>query len=91
MLCHFGIAEYVGLSLSYGLSLSAVMAITVTLTCQVENKMVSIERVKQFSIIPPEAPWRIPGALPPSNWPTHGNIKLQDLQVKSIHISLDLA
>ncbi|XP_028787012.1 ABC transporter C family member 14 [Neltuma alba] len=74
--------EYVGLSLSYGLTLSGVMAISVTLTCQVENKMVSVERIKQFSNITPESPWRIPDGLPPHNWPTHGCIKLQDLQVR---------
>ncbi|KAK4256615.1 hypothetical protein QN277_006318 [Acacia crassicarpa] len=74
--------EYVGLSLSYGLSLSALLAMSVSLTCQVENKMISVERIKQFSNIPPEAPWTVPDGLPPHNWPTHGHIKLQDLKVR---------
>ncbi|KAF7834505.1 ABC transporter C family member 14-like [Senna tora] len=74
--------EYVGLSLSYGLTLSAVMSFSITLTCQVENKMVSVERIKQFTNIPSEAPWTIPNGLPPHNWPTHGHVKLHNLQVR---------
>lgn len=43
--------------------------------------MVSVERIKQFSSIPPEAAWKIKDHLPPPNWPTHGNVDLEDLQV----------
>lgn len=44
--------------------------------------MVSVERIKQFSVIPSEAEWKKKDLLPPSNWPTHGNIELKNLQVK---------
>lgn len=44
--------------------------------------MVSVERIKQFTDIPSEAAWQIKDRLPPSNWPTHGNVELKDLQVR---------
>ncbi|KAL4383983.1 hypothetical protein GQ457_15G021760 [Hibiscus cannabinus] len=74
--------ENVGLSLSYGLSLNGVLFWAVYLSCFVENRMVSVERIKQFSSIQPEATWHIEDCLPPPNWPAHGNVELKDLQVR---------
>ncbi|PKU67612.1 ABC transporter C family member 4 [Dendrobium catenatum] len=74
--------EYVGLSLSYGLSLNAVLFFAILVSCFLENRMVSVERIKQFSVIPPEAPWRIEGCLPSPNWPTDGEISVIDLKVR---------
>ncbi|PKU85821.1 ABC transporter C family member 14 [Dendrobium catenatum] len=74
--------EYVGLSLSYGLSLNSVLFWAIWISCFLENRMVSVERLKQFSSIPPEAPWRIKDRLPSPNWPTHGDIILRDLKVR---------
>ncbi|KAA0044372.1 ABC transporter C family member 14-like [Cucumis melo var. makuwa] len=74
--------ENVGLTLSYGLSLNAVMFWAIYMSCFIENKMVSVERVKQFSVIPPEAAWRIKDSLPPSSWPYRGNVDIKDLQVR---------
>lgn len=75
--------ENVGLSLSYGLSLNGVLFWGIYMSCFVENKMVSVERIKQFTNIPSEAAWKIRDQLPPSNWPAHGNVDLKDLQVNS--------
>ncbi|RDX70214.1 ABC transporter C family member 14, partial [Mucuna pruriens] len=61
--------ENVGLSLSYGLSLNAVLFWAALMSCFVENKMVSVERIKQFSNIASEPAWNIKDHLPPSNWP----------------------
>ncbi|KAL5097990.1 hypothetical protein RYX36_002317 [Vicia faba] len=74
--------EYVGMSLSYGLALSGLLSFTITMTCSVENKMVSVERIKQFTNLPPEAPWKIVDKSPPQNWPSHGTIELNNLQVR---------
>ncbi|XP_010259593.1 PREDICTED: ABC transporter C family member 4-like isoform X2 [Nelumbo nucifera] len=74
--------EYVGLTLSYGLSLNAVLFWAIYMSCLVENRMVSVERVKQFTNIPSEAEWEIKDCLPSPNWPTHGNVDLIDLQVR---------
>ncbi|CAM8928309.1 unnamed protein product [Rhodiola kirilowii] len=41
--------ENVGLSLSYGLSLNGVLFFAVLMSCFIENKMVSVERIKASS------------------------------------------
>ncbi|KAK4482186.1 hypothetical protein RD792_009327, partial [Penstemon davidsonii] len=74
--------ENVGLSLSYGLSLNGVLYFAVYMSCFLENKMVSVERIKQFTVIPSEAEWKKKDFLPPLNWPTHGNVELKNLQVR---------
>ncbi|KAK7396885.1 hypothetical protein VNO78_18047 [Psophocarpus tetragonolobus] len=74
--------ENVGLSLSYGLSLNAVLFWCVYMSCFIENKMVSVERIKQFTNIPSEPAWSIKDHLPPSNWPGQGNVDIKDLQVR---------
>ncbi|KAJ8898619.1 hypothetical protein K2173_004232 [Erythroxylum novogranatense] len=74
--------ENVGLSLSYGLSLNPVLFWGIYMTCFVENRMISVERIKQFTNIRSEAAWEIKDRLPPSDWPTHGNVDLKDLQVR---------
>ncbi|KAG2597518.1 hypothetical protein PVAP13_5KG223200 [Panicum virgatum] len=77
--------EYVGLSLSYGLSLNSVMFWAIWISCFIENKMVSVERIKQFSNIPSEAAWRIKDCLPAANWPTKGDIDVVDLKFRYRH------
>lgn len=74
--------ENVGLSLSYGLSLNSSLFWTIFISCFVENKMVSVERIKQFTNIQSEAEWRKKDLLPPPNWPNKGNVELEDLQVR---------
>ncbi|KAL8214885.1 hypothetical protein R6Q57_004334 [Mikania cordata] len=74
--------ENVGLSLSYGLSLNGVLFWALYMSCFVENRMVSVERIKQFISIPSEAEWVKKDSPPPSNWPSHGNVELKDLQVR---------
>ncbi|XP_071720080.1 ABC transporter C family member 14-like [Rutidosis leptorrhynchoides] len=74
--------ENVGLSLSYGLSLNGVLFFALYLSCFVENRMVSVERVKQFTNIPSEADWVKKDNAPPSNWPSQGNVEIKDLQVR---------
>lgn len=74
--------EYVGLALSYGLPLNGVLFWAVYMSCTVENRMVSVERIKQFIRIPSEAPWRIANCLPSSNWPNHGDIQINNLKVR---------
>uniref|UniRef100_A0ACD5ZA38 Uncharacterized protein n=1 Tax=Avena sativa TaxID=4498 RepID=A0ACD5ZA38_AVESA len=77
--------EFVGLSLSYGLSLNSVLFWAVWMSCFIENKMVSVERIKQFTTIPSEAEWRIKDCLPVANWPTRGDIDVIDLKVRYRH------
>lgn len=73
--------ENVGLSLSYGLSLNAVLFWAVYFSCILENKMVSVERIKQFTKIPSEPTWNIKDRLPPPYWPDQGNVDIKGLEV----------
>ncbi|KAL7585144.1 hypothetical protein Lser_V15G41587 [Lactuca serriola] len=74
--------EDVGLSLSYGLSLNGLLFWALFGSCYVENRMVSVERIKQFTNIPSEAEWVKKDGPPPPNWPSHGSLELRDLQVR---------
>lgn len=74
--------EYVGLALSYGLPLNSVLFWVVYMSCMVENRMVSVERIKQFIRIPSEASWRIANCLPSVDWPYRGDIEINNLQVR---------
>nr|GLL43806.1 ABC transporter C family member 4-like [Ipomoea trifida] len=78
-------SEYIGMALSYGLSLNAVIFYCVYLTCIMENKMVAVERIKQFINIPSEAAWKTPGCVPPPTWPHRGDIEIKDLKVRYRH------
>lgn len=74
--------ENVGLSLSYGMSLNSVLFWAIYMSCFVENRMVSVERIKQFANIPSEATWEIKDRVPPPNWPSQGYVDIKDLQVR---------
>lgn len=69
-----------GMSLSYGLSLSGLLMRLVQASSMAENRMVSVERIMQYSNIPSEAPTVIPERRPPSGWPDAGRIELRQLQ-----------
>ncbi|XP_076936304.1 ABC transporter C family member 14-like [Bidens hawaiensis] len=74
--------ESVGLSLSYGLSLNGLLFRALFTSCFVENRMVSVERIKQFTNIPSEAEWVKKDNPPPPNWPIRGSLELKNLQVR---------
>ncbi|WCJ21343.1 ABC transporter C family member 4 [Euphorbia peplus] len=74
--------ENVGLSLSYGLSLNGVLFWAIYMSCFVENRMVSVERIRQFTNIPSENAWKLKDRVPPPSWPDRGNVDLKDLQVR---------
>ncbi|KAG1326252.1 ABC transporter C family member 14 [Cocos nucifera] len=74
--------EYVGLSLSYGLSLNSAVFYAIWISCFIENRMVSVERIKQFCNIPSEAAWELKDRLLPPNWPNKGDVIIKDLKVR---------
>jgi hypothetical protein len=78
---HFLGADLVGLSLSYGFALNLSLYWVVLLACQVENKMVAVERIAQYTHIPSEAPLVNEESRPSPQWPQEGTIVLQDLKV----------
>lgn len=50
--------------------------------CNVENKMISVERILQFSRIASEAPLIIENCRPEPEWPMTGTIELNNLHVR---------
>ncbi|CAL5035561.1 unnamed protein product [Urochloa decumbens] len=74
--------EFVGMSLSYGLSLNSLVYYTISITCMIENDMVAVERVHQYSALPSEAAWEVADCLPSPNWPSRGDIDVKDLKVR---------
>ncbi|KAF8674747.1 hypothetical protein HU200_048028 [Digitaria exilis] len=74
--------EFVGMSLSYGLSLNSLVYFAISISCMLENDMVAVERVNQFSTLPSEAAWTIKGFIPSPNWPVVGDIEIKDLKVR---------
>ncbi|KAH9331195.1 hypothetical protein KI387_003303, partial [Taxus chinensis] len=76
-----------GLAVTYGLDLNIVQAWVIWNLCNVENKMISVERILQYSNIPSEAPLVIESSRPTQDWPSLGTIVLQNLQVRySAHL-----
>lgn len=49
--------------------------------CNAENKMISVERILQYSNLTSEAPLLIEESRPPINWPEVGTICFKNLQV----------
>uniref|UniRef100_J3LW13 ABC transporter C family member 13 n=1 Tax=Oryza brachyantha TaxID=4533 RepID=J3LW13_ORYBR len=74
--------EFVGMSLSYGLSLNSLVYYTISISCMLENDMVAVERVNQYSTLPSEAAWEVADCLPSPNWPSKGDIDIKDLKVR---------
>ncbi|KAK9015948.1 hypothetical protein V6N11_007035 [Hibiscus sabdariffa] len=71
-----------GLAVTYGLNLNARLSRWILSFCKLENKIISIERIYQYSQIPSEAPPVIENSRPPSSWPENGTIELVDLKVR---------
>ncbi|CAJ2632874.1 ABC transporter C family member 5 [Trifolium pratense] len=71
-----------GLAVTYGLNLNARLSRWILSFCKLENKIISIERIYQYSQIPSEAPAVIEDSRPPSLWPENGTIEIIDLQVR---------
>ncbi|KAF7818479.1 ABC transporter C family member 5 [Senna tora] len=71
-----------GLAVTYGLNLNARLSRWILSFCKLENKIISIERIYQYSQIPSEAPTVIEDTRPPSSWPENGTISLVDLKVR---------
>ncbi|XP_072320134.1 multidrug resistance-associated protein 1-like [Eucyclogobius newberryi] len=68
----------VGLAISHSLQVTGVLSWIVRSWTDVENNIVSVERVKEYAHTPKEAPWRSdPGALSPV-WPCSGSITFED-------------
>ncbi|MGH0130137.1 UNVERIFIED_CONTAM: hypothetical protein FKN15_041188 [Acipenser sinensis] len=68
----------VGLSISYALQITASLNWLVRMSSELENNIVAVERVKEYSDTEKEAVWRVEQTPPPPAWPTHGHIDIRD-------------
>ncbi|KAL7196925.1 hypothetical protein ACSBR1_036857 [Camellia fascicularis] len=71
-----------GLVATYGLNLNVLQAWIIWNLCNVENKMISVERILQFTNILSEAPLVIENCRPEQEWPINGRIDLENLHVQ---------
>uniref|UniRef100_A0A8P4GUH6 ABC-type glutathione-S-conjugate transporter n=1 Tax=Dicentrarchus labrax TaxID=13489 RepID=A0A8P4GUH6_DICLA len=68
----------VGLAVSHSLQVTGILSWIVRSWTDVENNIVSVERVKEYDNTPKEAVWTLEGSLLPAAWPTSGNIQFED-------------
>ncbi|XP_057446133.1 ABC transporter C family member 10-like [Lotus japonicus] len=73
---------FIGMALSYGLSLNESLVYSVQSQCILANYIVSIERLSQYMHIPSEAQEVVEGNRPPVNWPVAGKVEIEDLQIR---------
>ena len=57
--------------------------------CNLENKIISVERILQYTTIPSEPPLTIELNQLNHSWPPHGKVEICDLQVLLIYLGGD--
>ncbi|XP_049439277.1 multidrug resistance-associated protein 1-like [Epinephelus fuscoguttatus] len=68
----------VGLAVSHSLQVTGILSWIVRSWTDVENNIVSVERVKEYGNTLKEAAWTLEDSLLPASWPTTGNIQFED-------------
>lgn len=71
-----------GLTVTYGLNLNMLQGWMIWNLCNMENKMISVERILQYTSIPNEPPLVIEESRPDRSWPPCGEVDIQELQVR---------
>ncbi|KAL5564697.1 hypothetical protein UlMin_027861 [Ulmus minor] len=71
-----------GLAVTYGLNLNTLQALVIWNLCYMENKIISVERILQYTSIPSEAPLLIESNRPEQSWPTCGEVDIRNLHVR---------
>ncbi|KAK9663650.1 hypothetical protein RND81_O265100 [Saponaria officinalis] len=73
---------FIGMALSYGLTLNVSMIFSIQHQCTIANYIISVERLDQYMHVPSEAPEVIEKSRPPSSWPSVGKVEITDLQIR---------
>ncbi|PKI84854.1 hypothetical protein MVES_001270 [Malassezia vespertilionis] len=68
-------AGLMGLMLSQALSTTQALNWAVRSISEVEQNVVSVERIISYMHLPEEAPYQLPDTAPPPPWPKHGTIE----------------
>ncbi|KAM9462879.1 ATP-binding cassette sub-family C member 3 isoform 2-T2 [Clarias gariepinus] len=72
----------VGLSVTYALQVTMSLNWMVRMTSDLESNIVAVERVKEYSETPPEAPWEVESKKPSPDWPPEGNVEFTNYSVR---------
>lgn len=73
----------VGLCLSYAMQITGQLGMLIRQTSQIENNMVSVERIKEYQYsLPQEAEWEHPTDPTENQWPLAGNIELSNYEMR---------
>ncbi|XP_067087498.1 multidrug resistance-associated protein 1-like [Osmerus mordax] len=67
-----------GLAVSHSLQVTGILSWIVRAWTDVENNIVSVERVKEYAETAKEAPWTVEGSPLPLAWPSTGTIRIED-------------
>ncbi|CAA7402677.1 unnamed protein product [Spirodela intermedia] len=73
---------FIGMALSYGLSLNNSLVFSIQNQCTLANIIVSVERLNQYMHIASEAPEVLESNRPNADWPETGRVELQDLKIR---------
>ncbi|CAK8573418.1 unnamed protein product [Lathyrus sativus] len=76
---------FIGMALSYGLSLNDSLVFSIQNQCNIANYIISVERLNQYMHVPSEAPEVIEGNRPPVNWPVVGKVEIKELKIRYRH------
>ncbi|WCJ33054.1 ABC transporter C family member 3 [Euphorbia peplus] len=81
-----------GLAVTYGLNLNTLQSWVIWNLCNLENKIISVERILQYTSIPSEPPLVIDENCldhssphenrPDRSWPWSGEVKIENLQIR---------
>ncbi|GFS27777.1 multidrug resistance-associated protein 4 [Elysia marginata] len=76
-------AGFVGLSVVYTMGLLGLLQWTTRQSVEVENQMISVERVLQYTRLPIEADLESkPGQKPPDTWPSSGSLQAKGVSLR---------
>lgn len=70
-----------GLAVTYGLNLNMLQAWVIWTLCDLENKIISVERILQYTKIHSEPSLIVEEKRPDHDWPSNGEVDLIGLQV----------
>ncbi|XP_076374474.1 multidrug-Resistance like Protein 1 isoform X2 [Megalopta genalis] len=72
----------VGLSVGYALQVTQTLNWLVRMTSDVETNIVAVERIKEYTETPQEAPWKNPNHVLSNDWPMQGRVDFKDYKVR---------
>ncbi|KAF8271622.1 metal resistance protein YCF1 [Lactarius quietus] len=75
-------AGLVGLVISYALNTTSSLNWLVRSASEVEQNIVSVERMLQYIELKPEAPYEVPETQPEGGWPTEGRVEFRNYSLR---------